>query len=32
MLRDGNALHRGTPNLTDTPRILLGQTYKALED
>ncbi len=31
MLRDGNALHRGTPNLTDTPRILLGQTYQALE-
>ncbi|MBI1950344.1 MAG: phytanoyl-CoA dioxygenase family protein [Acidobacteria bacterium] len=32
MLRDGNALHRGTPNLTDRPRILLDQTYRALDD
>ncbi len=32
MLRDGNALHRGSPNLTDHPRILLGQTYKIIED
>jgi len=31
MLRDGNALHRGTPNLTDEPRILLDQTYRAVE-
>jgi len=31
MLRDGNALHRGTANLTDRPRILLDQTYRALE-
>jgi hypothetical protein len=31
MLRDGNALHRGTPNLTERPRILLDQTYRALE-
>jgi phytanoyl-CoA dioxygenase PhyH len=30
MLRDGNALHRGTPNLTDRPRILLDQTYRIL--
>ena len=29
MLRDGNLLHRGTPNLTDSPRILLDQTYRA---
>src|SRR6266571_2275591 len=32
MLRDGNALHRGTPNLTERPRLLLDQTYKAIED
>lgn len=31
MLRDGNLLHRGTPNLTDAPRILLDQTYRALD-
>jgi len=31
MLRDGNLLHRGTPNLTDEPRILLDQTYRALD-
>jgi Phytanoyl-CoA dioxygenase (PhyH) len=31
MLRDGNLLHRGTTNLTDEPRILLDQTYRALE-
>ena len=31
MLRDGNALHRGTPNLMDQPRILLDQTYRALD-
>jgi len=31
VLRDGNALHRGTPNITDRPRILLDQTYRALE-
>jgi len=32
MLRDGNTLHRGTPNLTDQPRILLDQTYRALDE
>src|SRR5437867_10994045 len=32
LLRDGNALHRGTPNVTDRPRILLDQTYRALEN
>jgi len=30
VLRDGNALHRGTPNLTDTVRPMLDQTYKKL--
>jgi hypothetical protein len=28
VLRDGNTLHRGTPNLTDTVRPMLDQTYK----
>ncbi len=28
LLRDGNLLHRGTPNLTDDPRPMLDQTYK----
>jgi ectoine hydroxylase-related dioxygenase (phytanoyl-CoA dioxygenase family) len=28
VLRDGNALHRGTPNLTDEVRPMLDQTYK----
>jgi len=28
LLRDGNGLHRGTPNLTDRPRPMLDQTYK----
>jgi hypothetical protein len=28
VLRDGNALHRGTPNLTEKPRPMLDQTYK----
>jgi hypothetical protein len=28
ILRDGNILHRGTPNLTDSPRPMLDQTYK----
>jgi hypothetical protein len=32
ILRDGNGLHRGTPNLTGAPRILLDQTYRAIED
>jgi len=32
ILRDGNALHRGTPNLTDRPRIMLDQTYRAASD
>jgi ectoine hydroxylase-related dioxygenase (phytanoyl-CoA dioxygenase family) len=28
MLRDGNGLHRGAPNLTDVPRAMLDQTYR----
>jgi hypothetical protein len=28
LLRDGNTLHRGTPNRTDEPRPMLDQTYK----
>ena len=28
LLRDGNTLHRGTPNLEDHPRPMLDQTYK----
>jgi ectoine hydroxylase-related dioxygenase (phytanoyl-CoA dioxygenase family) len=28
VLRDGNGLHRGTPNLTDAPRLMLDQTYR----
>lgn len=32
VVRDGNILHRGTPNLTDEPRILLDQTYRAIEE
>jgi ectoine hydroxylase-related dioxygenase (phytanoyl-CoA dioxygenase family) len=28
MLRDGNTLHRGAPNLTETPRAMLDQTYR----
>lgn len=28
LLRDGNTLHRGTPNLEDFPRPMLDQTYK----
>jgi phytanoyl-CoA dioxygenase PhyH len=28
ILRDGNGLHRGTPNLTDEPRIMLDRTYR----
>ncbi len=31
MLRDGNILHRGTVNHIDEPRILLDQTYRAIE-
>src|SRR5262245_19044501 len=31
LLRDGKLLHRGTTNVTDAPRILLDQTYRALE-
>jgi hypothetical protein len=27
LLRDGNLFHRGTPNLSDTPRPMLDQTY-----
>jgi hypothetical protein len=32
MLRNGNLLHRGSPNLTEHPRILLDQTYRALDE
>lgn len=32
VLRDGNGLHRGTPNLGAEPRILLDQAYRAIED
>ena len=28
ILRDGNTLHRGAPNLTDVPRAMLDQTYR----
>jgi len=28
VLRDGNGIHRGTPNLTDEVRPMLDQTYK----
>ena len=28
VLRDGNGLHRGTPNLTEAPRLMLDQTYR----
>lgn len=28
VLRDGNGLHRGTPNLTDVPRPMLDRTYR----
>ena len=28
MVRDGNILHRGTPNLNDQPRPMLDQTYR----
>jgi hypothetical protein len=30
VLRDGNGLHRGTPNLTETVRPMLDQTYKKI--
>lgn len=30
IIRDGNMLHRGTPNLTDEPRPMLDQTYKSV--
>jgi ectoine hydroxylase-related dioxygenase (phytanoyl-CoA dioxygenase family) len=29
LLRDGNMLHRGTPNMSAAPRPMLDQTYKA---
>jgi Phytanoyl-CoA dioxygenase (PhyH) len=29
ILRDGNTLHRGAPNLTDVPRAMLDQTYRS---
>lgn len=28
VLRDGNGLHRGTPNVSDGPRLMLDQTYR----
>jgi hypothetical protein len=28
LLRDGNGLHRGTPNVSDAPRLMLDQTYR----
>jgi hypothetical protein len=28
ILRDGNTMHRGAPNLTETPRAMLDQTYR----
>ncbi len=28
ILRDSNLLHRGTPNITNRPRLMLDQTYK----
>jgi hypothetical protein len=31
LLRNGNLLHRGTTNLSGRPRILLDQTYRALD-
>lgn len=30
IIRDGNMLHRGTPNLTEEPRPMLDQTYKSV--
>ncbi len=30
VLRDGNGLHRGTPNVTDRARPMLDQTYKRI--
>ena len=32
IIRDGNMLHRGTPNLTDEPRPMLDQTYKSVHN
>ena len=32
VLRDGNCLHRGTPNLVESPRPMLDQTYKRIID
>jgi hypothetical protein len=32
VFRDGNTLHRGTPNLTDRVRPMLDQTYKRVAD
>jgi phytanoyl-CoA dioxygenase PhyH len=31
-LRDGDLVHRGTPNRSDVPRPLYSQTYKSLPD
>jgi ectoine hydroxylase-related dioxygenase (phytanoyl-CoA dioxygenase family) len=28
LLRDGNTLHRGAPNLVEMPRAMLDQTYR----
>jgi len=30
-LRDGDLIHRGTPNRSDAPRPLYSQTYKPIE-
>ena len=32
LVRDGNMLHRGTPNLTGQPRPMLDQTYKIVRE
>ena len=32
VFRDGNILHRGTPNLCDDVRPMLDQTYKKVLD
>ena len=28
ILRDGNGLHRGSPNVSEAPRLMLDQTYR----
>ncbi len=32
VLRDGNGLHRGTPNVTDRARPMLDRTYKRIHE